>query len=195
MGQFLLLGVLIGKGTWGPLATEVLSLGVGSELEDSSLGELSGWDDLLSIRFRYNFFCFKGILSRASCLILCKTDIFAVILEICKLCWSHSRLFKLPDTYEDISGVGDGSDDSGGNHELLPCLGEVDDVNTLVVALEHVSVHQTGAVLSADLDLNSIKIRRMEGDIRQQRAWEQYRSPWSWNKRTVGRNSLWYSLN
>ena len=58
-------------------------------------------------------------------------------------------------TYKDVAGVGDGSDDSGGNHELLPGLGEVDDVDTLVVALEHVWVHQAGAVLSADLDLSS----------------------------------------
>jgi hypothetical protein len=41
-----LLGVLIGKGTWGPLATEVLGLGVGGELEDGSLSVLSGGDDL-----------------------------------------------------------------------------------------------------------------------------------------------------
>ena len=41
-----LLGVLIGKGTWGPLATEVLGLGVGGELEDGSLSILSGGDDL-----------------------------------------------------------------------------------------------------------------------------------------------------
>lgn len=56
-------------------------------------------------------------------------------------------------TYEDISGVGDGSDDSGGNHELLPGLGEVDDVHTLIVSLEHVGVHKVGAVLSAEVNL------------------------------------------
>ena len=46
MDQCVLLGVLIGKGTWGPLATEVLGLGVGGELEDGSLSVLSGGDDL-----------------------------------------------------------------------------------------------------------------------------------------------------
>lgn len=35
------LGVLIGKGTWSPFSTEVVSTGMGSELKDSSLGELS----------------------------------------------------------------------------------------------------------------------------------------------------------
>ena len=45
-------------------------------------------------------------------------------------------------TYQDVSGVGDGSDDSGSNHKLLPGLGEVDDVNSFIVALEHVWVHQ-----------------------------------------------------
>jgi hypothetical protein len=39
------LGVLIGKGTWGPLSTEVVSSGVGSELEDSSLGVGSAGDN------------------------------------------------------------------------------------------------------------------------------------------------------
>jgi hypothetical protein len=42
-----LLGVLIGKSTWGPLATQVLGLGVGGELEDGSLGVLSVGDDLI----------------------------------------------------------------------------------------------------------------------------------------------------
>lgn len=47
MDQCVLLGVLIGKGTWGPLATEVLGLGVGGELEDGSLSILSAGDDLI----------------------------------------------------------------------------------------------------------------------------------------------------
>jgi hypothetical protein len=41
-----LLGVLIGEGTWGPLAAQVLGLGVGGELEDGSLSVLSVGDDL-----------------------------------------------------------------------------------------------------------------------------------------------------
>jgi len=40
-----LLGVLIGKGTRGPLSTEVVSTSVGSELEDGSLSELSVGDN------------------------------------------------------------------------------------------------------------------------------------------------------
>jgi hypothetical protein len=36
-----LFGVLIGKGTWGPFSTKVVGTGVGSELKDSSLSELS----------------------------------------------------------------------------------------------------------------------------------------------------------
>lgn len=55
--------------------------------------------------------------------------------------------------YQDVAGVGDGGDDSGGNHQLLPGLGEVDDVNSFSVAFVHVWVHQVGAVLSAHLDL------------------------------------------
>ena len=42
----ILLGVLIGEGTWGPLSTQVLGLGVGGELEDGSLSVLSVGDDL-----------------------------------------------------------------------------------------------------------------------------------------------------
>ncbi len=45
-------------------------------------------------------------------------------------------------TYEDVAGVGDGSNDSSGNHELLPCLSEVDDVNSFSVTFVHVRVHQ-----------------------------------------------------
>ena len=41
-------------------------------------------------------------------------------------------------TYEDVAGVGDGSDDSGGNHELLPGLSEVDDVETISTTLPDV---------------------------------------------------------
>lgn len=48
----------------------------------------------------------------------------------------------LSSTYEDIAGVGDGSNDSGGNHELFPGLSEVDDVNSFLVALVHVGIHQ-----------------------------------------------------
>lgn len=51
------------------------------------------------------------------------------------------RLFDF-NTYEDVAGVGDGGNDSCGNHELLPGLGEVDDVNSFSVALVHVGVHQ-----------------------------------------------------
>jgi len=40
-----LLGVLIGKGTWSPLSSKVVSLGVGGELEDSSLSILSVGDN------------------------------------------------------------------------------------------------------------------------------------------------------
>ena len=54
----------------------------------------------------------------------------------------NSEAPKRLQTYEDVAGVGDGSDDSSSNHELLPCLSEVDDVNSFSVALVHVWVHQ-----------------------------------------------------
>jgi hypothetical protein len=37
-----LLGVVIGKGTGNPFATEVVSTGVGGELENGTLGVLTG---------------------------------------------------------------------------------------------------------------------------------------------------------
>jgi len=40
------LGVLIGKGTGNPLSTEVVGMGVGSELQDGTLGVWSAGDDL-----------------------------------------------------------------------------------------------------------------------------------------------------
>ena len=42
----LLLGVLVSKSTWDPLATHVVGTGVCGELEDGSLSVLSGGDDL-----------------------------------------------------------------------------------------------------------------------------------------------------
>jgi hypothetical protein len=41
------------------------------------------------------------------------------------------------------------------NHELLPGLFEVDDVDTPVVVLRHEWTHQAGSVLTAVLDLSS----------------------------------------
>ena len=49
--------------------------------------------------------------------------------------------------------MGDGGDDSSSNHELFPGLSEVDDVNSFIVALVNVGLHQVRAVLSADMDL------------------------------------------
>ena len=43
--------------------------------------------------------------------------------------------------YQDVSGVGNGSDDSGGNHKLLPRLSKVDNVNSFVVAFVDVWSH------------------------------------------------------
>lgn len=56
-------------------------------------------------------------------------------------------------TYQDVSGVGDSSDDSGSNHKLFPCLGKVDNVDTFVVAFVDVGLHQVRAVLCADVCL------------------------------------------
>ena len=40
-----LLGVLVGKGTWSPLSSEVVGTSVGGELKDSSLGKSSVGDN------------------------------------------------------------------------------------------------------------------------------------------------------
>jgi len=57
---------------------------------------------------------------------------------------------------EDILGVLelDGGDDSGGNHNLLPGLSEVDVVDTLLVSLEDVAFHHFGAVVCSEVDLS-----------------------------------------
>lgn len=92
-----LLGVLIGKGTWGPLSTEVVGSGVGSELEDSSLGVGSAGDN------------------------------------------------------EDILWVLNGGNDSSSKHELLPGLGNVDVVDSLLVSGVAVGFHLLGAVVGTDV--------------------------------------------
>ena len=58
-------------------------------------------------------------------------------------------------TYEDILLVLvlGGSDDAGGNHELLPGLGKVDVVSTFLVALVHVRRHLLRNVLGTNMDL------------------------------------------
>lgn len=56
-------------------------------------------------------------------------------------------------TYQDISWVGDGSDNSGGEHELFPGLGDVDNVNSFLVSLEDIWVHHISAVFSSDVGL------------------------------------------
>merc|ERR1711957_576984 len=57
---------------------------------------------------------------------------------------------------EDILGVLglDGSDDSGGDHEFLPGLGEVDVENTFLVASEDVTFHHLGAIVGSNMDLS-----------------------------------------
>lgn len=62
------------------------------------------------------------------------------------------------ETYQNISGVGDGSDDSSGNHKLFPGLSDVDDVNSLFVAIVYVWVHQVRAVICANLHLIRLRI-------------------------------------
>ena len=49
-------------------------------------------------------------------------------------------------------GLG-GGDDAGGNHELLPSLGDVNVVDTILVALVHVVGHLLRNVLGANVDL------------------------------------------
>ena len=65
-------------------------------------------------------------------------------------------------TYEDILGVIalDSTDDSGSNHELLPGLGEVKVVHTILSASVHVSLHLLSYVLGANVNLkpNSVNI-------------------------------------
>jgi hypothetical protein len=45
------------------------------------------------------------------------------------------------------------SDDSGGNHELFPSLGQVEVVDTILVTLVDVGLHLLGHVLSTNVDL------------------------------------------
>lgn len=72
-------------------------------------------------------------------------------------------------TYKDVLGVGDGSNDSCSDHELFPSLGEVDNVDSLLVALVNVGLHQVSAVLSAKVGLNR-KIRDEGTPLLQQQS-------------------------
>lgn len=59
----------------------------------------------------------------------------------------------LAETYNDVFGVLDSSDDSGGDHEFFPGLADVDDVNSFPVAFEDVGFHKVCAVLRSDVCL------------------------------------------
>ena len=63
----------------------------------------------------------------------------------------HSRF----GTYKDIllALILDGGDDSGGNHSLLPSLGQVEVENTFSSAIVYVRFHLRVAVLSSDVNL------------------------------------------
>jgi hypothetical protein len=63
-------------------------------------------------------------------------------------------------TYENVLGVFDGSNDPSSEHELFPGLADVDDMNSFSVALEHVRVHEVGAVLSSEVGLINSQIFR-----------------------------------
>ena len=60
-------------------------------------------------------------------------------------------------TYENIllALLLDGSDDSGGNHGLLPRFGQVEVEDTISVAVVYVRFHLRVAVLSSDVHLNN----------------------------------------
>lgn len=96
-----LLGVLVSKSTWDPLATHVVGASVCGELEDGSLGVLTGRDN---------------------------KDILLVL------------------------GL-DSSDDSSGNHGLLPSLGQIVVEDTIPVAIVHVLGHLRVAVLGSNVHL------------------------------------------
>eukprot|EP01084_Bolivina_argentea_P164314 285673_1 len=53
----------------------------------------------------------------------------------------------------DISGVLDGDDDTGGEHQLLPGGVEVDDVDTVLGAASGVAAHLVAAVLGTEVDV------------------------------------------
>jgi len=64
---------------------------------------------------------------------------------------------------EDIFGVLvlNSSDDSGGNHEFLPGLGKVDEVNSFLVTLENITFHHLRAVVCSDVHLSSEHIHEV----------------------------------
>lgn len=98
-----LLSVLVGKSTGNPLSTEVVSTGVGAELENSALSIRTGRHDEDVL----------GVLGLSSC------------------------------------------NDSSGNHKLFPGLGQVEVVDTFLVALVDVGFHLLGHVLSTNVNLSS----------------------------------------
>ena len=58
---------------------------------------------------------------------------------------------------DDVLGVLDGDDDSGGNHQLLPGLSEVDDIDVVATLLVDVTLHLEVQVASTNVGLERKK--------------------------------------
>ncbi len=89
--------------------------------------------------------------------------------------------------YQDVLGVLDGSDDSGGEHKFFPSLSNVDDMDSFSVPFVNVWCHQVSAVLSADVALEGAL--KQKGAVRWQRSSGLRRLPLSLNMQIVVRNS------
>ena len=134
----LLLGVLVGECAWNPLAAHVVSASAGAELQDGTLGILPRGHDLFDARRKH---------SR-----LTKTR---------RMTDSRWRVHQWDTpheamgTYKDVLRVLflDGSDDSSGNHSLLPSFGQVEVEDAISCAVVYVRFHLRVAVLSADVHL------------------------------------------
>jgi hypothetical protein len=93
-------------------------------------------------------------------------------------------------TYQDVSGVGDGSDDSSSDHKLFPGLSNIDNVNSFVVAFVNVRFHQARAVLSTNVNLKNQALDMEE--LHWQQALKRCLILLSLSKQSFDRNS--YSL-
>ena len=127
----LLLSVLVSQCTWDPLSAHVVGAGISGKLEHGSLGKNTRGNNLKK----------KARVSQQQLVKNKKHDQIGVYRKKC--------------TYEDILLVLllDSSDDSGGNHGLLPRFGQVEVEDTIPSAIINVRFHLRVTVLGSDVHL------------------------------------------
>ena len=88
--------------------------------------------------------------------------------------------------YQNVLWVLDSGNNAGSEHQFLPSLSQIDQMNTFSVSFEDVRLHEVSAVHGSLVALWSFKSTQ---DLPEQQSSAQRPSLWSLNKRMSSQNS------